>query len=528
MSPYRMQTQFSRSVTDQPEQNKTSESKMPYRHFSSDSTKQDDKLNRPEQTSPFKMPTMFSTEQDSTSTPKVVERSQQRAQAQQELQHMEALGAGQEDPYAQDALGIGMLLQAAKVIDDRERAQELQTGDLTQLDGSSDSDVHNAPSEQPDDNDSRFKDASELDWLSSTRRTPRADMLIASPSIRGRPATSNLHSPNEPHRHKRRRSERLTSASSPMDLNPQSPSPFPERASKRARSEQPTSTSRSRSKSTHMSTTTATAKPITAESSTAPDPSANSTTHQDMIIRERIKAIYDKATAMSKGTWKPNFPPLVREYIEEQRLRKEKTMLWLERQEQGQPDEVAGEEEEEEGEEDEDEEPEDEGDRDEEYDEGVEGGYWIESSGSESQESHAPGPRESGKGKETKHAQLKIQDSQSGSDHDHDLDAPINVGVNDNKNNTAKNNNSNTKSEGQHLSSDPIIPPGPARPQHAADEAKQEVAHDDTEANGNDDAASDCAGDTINVHSQSSLRGRGRGRGRRLVRGHRKSGSDEV
>ena len=512
-SQYRMQTQFSSSVTDHPEQNETPGAKMSSDHFYSDSTKQDDKLNKLEQTSRFKMPTMFSPAQDSTSTTKVVvERSQERTRAQQELQHMGEVIGGREDPYAQDALGIGMLLQAAKVVDDRERAQELQTENPTQLDGSSDSDAHDALSDQPDDNDSRFKDASELDWLSTTRRTPRADMLTASPSMRSRPAPSTLHSPNEPHGHKRRRSERLISTSSPMDLNPQSPSPSPERASKRARSEQPTS--RSRSESTHTLTTMP--QPPT---NTLPESLISSTTPQDMIFGQRIKAIRDKATAMSKGTWKPSFPWLVREYIEEQRLRKEKTMLWLKRQEQGQFNE--GGDEEEEGEEDEDEESEEGGDRGEAYDEGVEGGYWIESSGSKSQESGVAGRGETGSGEKAKHAQVEIQDSQSGSDHD--LDAPTNVNVNENK-------NTNTKTGGQHLSSDPIILPGTSRHQHGADETTQEDTHDngDENENKNDDADSDSADDTIKVQSQSSPRGRGRGRSRRLVRGHRKSGSDEV
>ena len=191
-------------------------------------------------------------------------------------------------------------------------------------------------------------------------------------------------------------------------------------------------------------------------------------------------------------------------------------MLWLERQEQGEPNKSGGDDDGEEGNKDEEEDGES---GEEEYDKGVEGGVWVESSGSESQEYNFRARDESGNREEARSANLEIQDSQSDPDCDNVLDTPINVNVNnndnDNNNNENKNKNGKGEGDGQELSSDSIIPPGPARHPHGAEEASQDL-HDDRDEN------DDSAGNTINVQSESSPRGR------RLVRGHRKSGSDEV
>ncbi len=506
ISKCRIHTRYSYGVTEQPKQDKTHKAKMFSDHLSSESTKQDDKPNMPEQMSRYKMPTMFS---GTANTANIVEQSPERARAQQELQYMGDTSGGQDDPYAQDALGIGMLLQAAKVIEDRERAQETQTQIPPQVDGSSEPDVQQPASYQSDDDYPRFQDTSELDRLSNTHRTPRADMLIDAQSMRSGPATSTLRPRNEPHGHKRRRSERLVSTLSPMDLTLQPPSAPLERATKRARSEQPSSTS------THILTTAP--KPITAESSTTPEPSVTSNTRQDMIVRRRIKAIRDKASAMSKGTWKPNFPPVVKEYIEEQRLRKEKTLLWLERQEKGEePDE--GESDDDDGDDEGDESEDEEDGRPEDYDEGVEDGIWIESSGSESATPQRNAGRQiaSTNTDEARPAQrCEVQNSQSDPDDDDVPAAPSTV---------------NAKADPQqHLTSHPTTSSAPTRHHHARG-GDVDGNKEGSNSHGDIDNKSDSADDTITVHpvpspyAQSHVRGRGR---RRLVRGHRKSGSHE-
>lgn len=317
-------SKFSKHTADssggmpQPQRDSDPEAESTCNDSSLESIDQDDERRNPEKNSKYGLPESVAPHPEPANSAQEASQKRKKIEAQRELQHMTEEGEEQEDPYAQDALGIGMLLQAAKVIDDQERAEEMQKKGTTQLDGSG-SDVPRAPSDQSHDDDERFKDDSETNWLSNRPPPPRVE-IPTTPPVRTRPATL---APSPPRGHKRRRSERLA----PTDPG------LHHRATKRTKSEQPTS-------NLHTHATT-------------PEPTTK-TPIQDATVRQRVKAIADKTALLSRGKGRPTWNPLVKSYLEEQQAKREKTMEWLAQQESS----------DEEG-----------------LDRGVEGGIWVESSG---------------------------------------------------------------------------------------------------------------------------------------------------
>jgi hypothetical protein len=294
-----------------------------------------------------------------TSSPRFESAKKQESNtfAQRELQHMseEVAQDAQENPFAQDILGIDMLLQAAKLIEDRERGQQMQQESVPERDSSMQSDASNSAgpgsqSHHSNGNESRFQDASEVSKLDNKRPPPPPGFVLTIPdSAEAVPLPAS-----PPLERKRRRSERVAT------LNP-----IYYRPSKRAKTEQAKSTSKVSSRT------------VTSNPATGPNTGTDTNLHtpaQNAIVRARIKAIRDHSTALARGRSRPlKWSPLVKSYLEEQRIRHEKTMRWLEAQDSS----------EEEG-----------------YDHGVEGGVWIESSGSEAEGNGFDDAKEKKKGKE--------------------------------------------------------------------------------------------------------------------------------
>lgn len=200
-------------------------------------------------------------------------------------------GAGEKEGLkSQDALGVAMLLQAAELIEDRSRVQELQN-QITQLDGPAVCGMSETSGLTPDDrNDEMSGDPSESEWLSNT---PSQD-------VEGRTTASPKSNPSAPeHRgHKRRRSERLASLN--PNIQPQNP-----RKPKRAK--------------------TVTYHTITSSESNSPDASARGWT-ETLEVKPMSKPM------PPRWNFKRKWDPLVQSYIDEQRAKRRKTMEWLAKQ----------------------------------------------------------------------------------------------------------------------------------------------------------------------------------------------------
>jgi hypothetical protein len=316
---------------------------------------------------------------------------QSNTTAQRELQYITQQGE-QENPFAQDILGLGMLLQAAKVIEDRERGQQIQQERNMEHDrimhpDGSDSDGPDSQSHHSNDNEPRFQDASQTSKRNKRLPPPPPGFVLTIPG-----STEAVPLPaSSPQELKRRRSERVATLK-----------PIYYRPSKRAKTEQ------NKSKSTSKMTPTDTSN-TTAGHSTSTNPNLNrDTPAQRAIVRARIKASRDHIAALARGKSRPpKWSPLVKSYLEEQRVRQEKTRKWLEAQESS----------EEEG-----------------YDHGVEGGVWIESSGSEGDEDDAKGNgKEVEKGKEKGkevEGDTALQGGDGGESPDVDVDVDEDVDMN--------------------------------------------------------------------------------------------------
>lgn len=236
------------------------------------------------------------------------ELSQRTTRAQQELQYV----AGRDEEserFVRDGHGINLLLQAAKVIDDRERAQMHQEARRIQVDASSDDDMEQSPGRSDHDEDARFNDDSEFHWLSNTPPPQPPEAQMPSTSPRTRPISPTFPAPS----HKRRRSERLASATT-ANLAPTSSQPFPSTPPSRlARGAQ--------SEPKHTSSTTHSAKPSTS--------SPNRPTPQ-----RRIQPTTSTSAGPSTNKRKrPKWPASIRSYVEEQQAKRQKTLEWLEAQE---------------------------------------------------------------------------------------------------------------------------------------------------------------------------------------------------
>ena len=308
----------------QNQRNRDPESESPPNESSTGTTKESEHFGYSMQTQHIALAHPYYPRREDSKSAKVAEQKKQSSiDAQRELQHTTG------DPYARDAIGLDLLLQAAKVIEDRERAKQIQEQNM-QLDVPV-AGMPETASDHSDDNDERFKDASEFDWLSNT--PPAVEIPTNTSSMLSRPRTLSP----KPRSHKHRRSVRLPSTNpTNQELRPR---PTIHRPAKRAQSAQVQDTLSSSATTSSVS---------------------SSSRRQNAIVQERIQAINDKAAANSQGTAKPNWDPLVKSYIEEQQAKKRKTMEWLAQQESS----------EEEG-----------------YDEGVEGGFWVESGNENESES---------------------------------------------------------------------------------------------------------------------------------------------
>lgn len=288
-----------------------------------------------------------------------------RLQAHRELQYIteEAPASVPDpsgDPYAQDALGIAMLLEAARVIEDRERAQALAERDQ-QLDGSAFERSHTRSGVH--DSEGRFHDTSDFDCLSNTTTRLRGK----TPTVSSRQGTPSLL--QDPRNYERRRSGRLASAK---------PTPKPtlpatttmrrsiRELSQRSNSEQPKPKPKSKPKPSSKSNPTPQPNPCPAAEPATATASPNDSDDFKIILRHRIQAIEDKNAATARGKLKRlvDWDPVVREYLVEQQAKRRKTMQWLAEQEESEGSEEEGEA----------------------YDPGVEGGVWIESEGEDEDE----------------------------------------------------------------------------------------------------------------------------------------------
>jgi hypothetical protein len=254
--------------------------------------------------------------------------------AQRELQHITDEDEEDPDPYAQDRLGMSMLLQAAKFIEDREPQGQVEQERTTQLDGPTANTP--TPSSEITGSDERegLEDTSGFDHLSNI--PPQTEMPAAATTT-----TTTISSWLGRLQHGRR-SERLVI----MNLRTRRyPQPKPSRGdARRSKTEQPT----------------AAAAAAATENTKTPEET----------VRQRIKAIEERAAAASRGKMKRDWDPLVKSYIQEQQAKRRKTMRWLVEQESS-----------EEG-----------------YDKGVEGGFWVESDGAGSGLGRGAGDGEGGLG----------------------------------------------------------------------------------------------------------------------------------
>ena len=210
--------------------------------------------------------------------------NQRRVQAQRELQLITDEDP-ESDPYAEDARGIALLLQAAQVIEDRDRAQIMLQERTPQLDGTL------------DDSEGGIKNTFEAEPPTDTTPPAQAQMSTRSSS---RQTASLLQ---DPRNYERRRSSRIASMKSAPKSYPRST-----RATGRSKSEQPKTTkSQQQLKS----------RPKTSVAETAPAPESSD---PDAIVRQRIQAIYDKETARLKGKRKrlADWDPVVRDHLKEQ------------------------------------------------------------------------------------------------------------------------------------------------------------------------------------------------------------------
>jgi hypothetical protein len=329
---------------------------------------------------------------------------QRRAQAQQELQYItEEYPDPDPDPYAQDARGISMLLQAARLIEDRERAGFLGER-YQQMDGpaAGESPVKSGDEESED----RFKDTSEVHFFSTTTPRRRSKRPNTSSRLEG---LSILH---DPRNYERRRSGRLASVKPAVETNLSST-----RTTWRSNQEQAKPSTNEQPKP----------EPEPKPRSKLPTPAATAAAgphSADATLRQRVKAIEDRAAGNSRGKLKrpADWPPAVREYIREQQAKRRKLTEWQQGKERTQ-------------------------DMEEGYDRGVEGGRWVESDGEDDGEGGNEGARDedrTGRGagsgdrtgnrddRDTKTAVLEIPDSQ-GDDNDNqraDADSDPIVGPN--------------------------------------------------------------------------------------------------
>lgn len=301
---------------------------------------------------------------------------QKRDRAQNELQYIDSDVEGEKvkakveheldsgsDPYAQDRQGIALLLQAADVVESRERAQNRSIGydGEAAVVGEDAADRSSSPSTEDSDETSP-DDASE----SQGRKVPLPSKRERVQKSK-RPTTKKRPLPIPSERtNKRRRSERLIAASSSRVRHLRSKTHFCHSSSAEHEPKRPSN----RRKHIHPT--------ITVDATTQTDPA----TCANETVRARIAAIDAYHAALSRGQARPNWNqyPGVREYIQEQRARARERRRWLDRHQGGEggrglaQGEEEGEEEGDEGEEEE-----------EEYDEGVEGGFWVYSQSSSEQ-----------------------------------------------------------------------------------------------------------------------------------------------
>jgi len=308
------------SLDSRHEMDSTTGSSSSSNESSSDSIKEEDHPKYPHQTPDSGIPDRRSSPPYSPNAVQKAEQNRHRSSAQRELRHVREEEAQEEveeeDPYAKDANGISLLLQAARMIEDRDRARIQERERNTQFDGSTAADMAGVLPELSDDGeDERFKDYSEFDWLSNT--PPGVEKQTTS----SRPSQPPAKLEPEPRGHTRRWNERRVSGSASASASAfTSTHPNPtlyHLPPTHQRSPKPTQTS---PQLAHPS-----ANP-SASVMCHPNPGA------DIIVRQRIKAINDRASAASKGKLKRNWNPLVKEYIEDQRVKRRKTMEWLAQQ----------------------------------------------------------------------------------------------------------------------------------------------------------------------------------------------------
>jgi hypothetical protein len=242
-----------------------------------------------------------------------VEQRRKSIRAQRELQRITDEDEEDPDQYAQDHLGVSMLLQAARFIEDREPQMQIEQERTTQLDGPT-ANTH-TPSSEITGSDERegLEDTSGFDHLSNTPQQTKM------PAATTTPTSSWLGRMQHG-----RRSERLAI----MNLRTRRyPQPKPSRGdARRSKTEQPT-----------------------AAAAAAAAAATENTNTPEATVRQRIKAIEERAAAASRGKLKRDWDPLVKSYIQEQQAKRRNTMRWLVEQERSE---------------------------EECYDKGVEGGFW--------------------------------------------------------------------------------------------------------------------------------------------------------